>query len=467
MTIRTRFAPSPTGFLHIGGARTALYSYLYAKANKGKFVLRIEDTDTERSTKEYEEDILASMKWLGLDWDEGPFYQSKNVDIYKEAIDKLFENGMLYKCYCSRERLDKVREEAMKAGGKPKYDGKCREFNEHKDEPYVIRFKMPQVGQVLVNDLIKGETTFDNSELDDLIIVRQNGAYTYNFVVVIDDVEEKITHIVRGDDHLNNTPKQLHIYNALGAEPPIFAHLPMILGPDKQRLSKRHGATAVSAYKDAGYLPHAMLNYLLRLGWSHGDDEIFSKDEMVQKFLNGNLGKSSSIFDMDKFTWLNGHYIRHETDEKLVELLGEKHPQVIENKNEKVLELVRLCKERAKTINELYDWISFYFKDEIAYDETASQKFLKGNVLEPFTELYEKLNSLEDFKEEAVQSLFMGILEKHEIKLVKLAQPVRVALTGKSFSPGIFEVISILGKDRTISRLEKGLEFIKERVVAS
>src|SRR5512143_3034880 len=311
MTIRTRFAPSPTGYLHIGGARTALFSWLYARRHGGTFILRIEDTDLERSTAESVNVILEGMTWLGLEYDEGPFFQTHRFDRYKEVIKQLLDDGKAYKCYCTKDELEAMREEQMANKQKPRYDGRCR----HRTEPregheYVVRFRNPEEGQTIVDDRVRGRVVFSNSELDDLIIARSDGSPTYNFVVVVDDMDMKITHVIRGDDHLNNTPRQINILKALGYEPPRYAHVPMILGSDGARLSKRHGAVSVMQYRDDGFLPEALLNYLVRLGWSNGDQEIFSIDEMIRLFDVSNVHTSAAAFNPEKLLWLNQHYLK-------------------------------------------------------------------------------------------------------------------------------------------------------------
>jgi glutamyl-tRNA synthetase len=475
--IRVRFAPSPTGHLHIGGARTALFNWLYARNKGGKFILRIEDTDRSRSTDEYIEAIIEGMKWLKLDWDEGPFRQTDRFDIYRSYVDRLIQEGKAYYCYCSAEELEQRRQEALAQGKSPKYDGRCRDIEKRgqgasasgggKGQGAAVRFKMPQEGQVIVNDMIKGSIAFDNSQLDDLIIMRSDGTPTYNFVVVVDDVDMKITHVIRGDDHLNNTPKQLHIYEALGHGIPEFAHLPMILGSDKARLSKRHGATSVMAYKDMGYLPDALVNYLVRLGWSYGDQEVFAREELVKYFSFENVGKSSAVFNPEKLLWLNSQYIMSTPAEKLAEfvmpfLLKEE----IINKDQEIdrkwlAKAITTLKERAKTLIELAKSLRYYIAEDVEYDEKAKAKFLNEKSLPYLIELKEGLNSLSDFSTSEIEKAFRAITEKHNIKLGNIAQPVRVAMTGGTESPGIFEVLEIVGKEKTIKRLERAIQVIR------
>jgi glutamyl-tRNA synthetase len=463
--IRTRFAPSPTGHLHIGSARTALFNWLFSRHHGGKFILRIEDTDKVRSTEESTQGIFEAMKWLGLDWDEEVYYQSKRTDIYREQLKTLLSQGKAYRCYCDPDELEEKRKQAFKQGKKPKYNGKCRELTkEYPDKPFAIRFKSPESGQTEVNDLIKGTIVFENSELDDLIICRRDGTPTYNFVVVVDDATMGITHIIRGDDHVNNTPRQILLYQALNYQLPQFAHMPLTLGKDKARLSKRHGATSVMAYKEMGYLPQAVINFLVRLGWSYGDQEIFSKDELVEKFSLENVGKSAGIFNPDKLLWLNSHYIKEESDENLARLLT----PFLEKREVKVDDLQYLAKvikgfkERSKTLEEMADAALFYFKDEIDYQPKAAKKFLTLKAVDIFTEAISCFERAEDFREGEIEAIFNKITSERNISLGQIAQPHRVALTGSTASPGIYEVISNLGKERVIKRLKDAIAFIKD-----
>ena len=474
--IRVRFAPSPTGFLHIGGARTALFNWFFAKHNNGTFILRIEDTDRERSTDEYIAAILDGMKWLGLDPDEGPFRQTDRFDIYKKYVDILLEKGKAYHCYCSPEELDAARKEAMKEGRALKYNGKCRNKNRVQGfedsrvqgvQP-VVRFKMPQDGKTVIKDLIKGTVEFNNEQLDDLIIQRSDGTPTYNLVVVVDDVDMGITHVIRGDDHLNNTPRQFQIYEALGYAVPEFAHLPMILGSDKARLSKRHGATSVTAYRDEGYLSDALVNYLVRLGWSYGDQEIFTGEELIQRFSLENVGNAASVFDPEKLNWLNAQYIIHSPPEMLAELvipfLIKKEIVSEQSPPDKswLMKAIETLKERSKTLVELADSLRYYLEEDVEYNEKAVKKFLNETSLDLLTELKGELKMAADFSATELEKIFKSIVEKHGIKLGTLAQPVRVAMTGGTASPGIFEVLEVAGKDKTLRRLEKAIEAIKE-----
>ncbi len=462
--VRVRFAPSPTGFLHVGGARTAIFNWLYARNNGGTFVLRIEDTDRERSTKESTDAILEGLTWLGMDYDEGPFFQSDRTEIYLEHVDKLLNTGCAYRCTCSQETLDEKRKKAMAEGRKPKYDGACRykalSEEDVKNSPFVIRFKAENTGETVVDDKIRGRVVFENKELDDFIILRTDGSPTYNFVVTVDDALMNITHIIRGDDHINNTPKQTMIYNALGYKLPVFAHLPMIFGSDKARLSKRHGATSVTAYRDMGYMPHALFNYLVRLGWSHGDEEIFSKAELIDKFSLDNVAKSPAIFNTEKLTWLNSHYIKNETNEKLAVLLSpflEKSGVLSSTKPAYIEKVVKTLKERCKTIGEMAEYSRFYFTENYPFDEKATKKFLKNETHPTLVILAAKLESLSSFEEEDIEKAFREVESELGIRLKDIAQPARVALTGTKVSPGLFEVIWVLGKERTVSRIRRAL----------
>jgi glutamyl-tRNA synthetase len=465
--VRVRFAPSPTGFLHIGGARTALFNWLYARQNNGVFILRIEDTDRERSTDEYIDAILQGMKWLGLDCDEGPFRQTDRFDIYKKNVETLLNQGKAYYCYCSPEELEANRKEAMKLGRALKYSGKCRDLKDPVPgvEP-VVRFKMPLMGSTYIEDMVKGNVVFENEQLDDLIIQRSDGTPTYNLTVVVDDVDMGITHIIRGDDHLNNTPRQVQLYDALGFDVPKFAHLPMILGSDKARLSKRHGATSVMAYYDMGYLPEALVNYLVRLGWSYGDQEIFSKEELIKYFSFNNVGKAAAVFNPEKLLWLNQQYIINSSNERLAELVI---PYLIKDgtiSEDQQIDMTWLAKavstlkERSKKLVELAASLRYYLAEEVEFDEKARNKFLNEKSRALLEELKDGLAAMDNFSEEEIEKLFKAIVEKHDVKLGKLAQPVRVALTGGTQSPGIFEVIDVIGKDNTLKRLKKAIDLI-------
>jgi glutamyl-tRNA synthetase len=461
--LRVRFAPSPTGYLHVGGARTALFNWLLARKQGGTFILRIEDTDVERSTKESVDAILEGMKWLGLEWNEGPFYQSDSFPLYKEYVQKLVDAGKAYKCYCSAEELDAKRNLAMQEGRKPKYDGTCREQAAQADDrPYVIRFRAPQGGETSFDDLIKGTITFPNEELDDLIIQRTDGTPTYNFCVVIDDATMRISTVIRGDDHVNNTPRQIQLYEALGFPVPKFAHVPMILGSDKARLSKRHGATSVIAYRDMGYLPEALLNYLVRLGWSNGDDEIFSCDEMIQKFDIANVGRSASVFNTEKLNWLNAHYIKNGDPERLADLLLP-HLSALEVTTlggPDLMAVVKTLQERAQTLVEMAERAAFYYNAPAGYDEAALAKFDKEQLLAVYAAVADKLASAAGFDVAGIDALFKDVCTENSWKMGQVGQPVRIALSGGTQAPGIGEIVVTLGVEETIRRIQKAREFV-------
>lgn len=461
--IVTRFPPSPTGYLHIGGARTALFNWLFARQTGGKFILRIEDTDKVRSTDEATRAIIDSMEWLGLDWDEGPYFQSQRYDIYNDAIERLLSTGQAYHCHCSSEDLEKRRKSAMAKGEKPKYDGKCRELGLGPAPGSVVRLKTPQTGTTPFNDLIKGSIRFNNEELDDLILKRSDGSPTYHMAVVADDISLGITYVIRGDDHVNNTPRQIQIYQALGEPVPQYAHVPLILGTDKARLSKRHGALSVLAYKDMGYLPHAMLNALARLGWSYGDQEKFTKQELIEKFSLENVGKSAGVFNMEKLQDLNAWYIRESSDDILaMDLIPFLEKSGLKNLDkEKVEDAVATLKIRSKTLEDMAESARFYFEKEIIYDEKANNKFLKPDMLELLENLQGRLEQTSVFDQEGLEKTFVAFLEANQIKLKKVAQPLRVALTGKTASPGIFEVMEVLGKKVVLERLGNAVVHIR------
>ena len=458
--LRVRFAPSPTGYLHIGGARTALFNYLLAKQQHGTFVLRIEDTDVERSTQESVDAILQAMDWLGLACDEGPFYQSERFDLYKEKVQQLIDEGKAYRCYCTQEELEAKREAAMKEGRKPKYDGTCRNRSDQPDAPYVVRFKLPtDRDETTFDDRIKGLITFRHDELDDLIIQRTDGTPTYNLVVVIDDAEMGINLVIRGDDHVNNTPRQVLLYEALGYAVPDFAHVPMILGADKKRLSKRHGATSVMAYQEMGYLPEAMVNYLVRLGWSFGDEEIFSMNDLIEKFCLDNVGRAAGVFNPEKLDWLNSHYIKTGDPERLAKLLVPflKNKGIDVSTGPDMVAVVKTLQERASTLVEMADGAAFYFADSIEYEEKARTKFLTADKKELFEILLEELQKCETFDEPGLETAFGAVMEKTQLKFGKIAQPLRVALTGGTASPSIYHVLEVLGKDDVLQRVKSAV----------
>ncbi len=459
----TRFPPSPTGDLHLGGARTALFNWLFARHHGGKFVLRIEDTDRERSTDEATKGILEAMKWLGLDWDDGPFFQSQRMDIYRKYIDKLLDQGKAYWCHCSPETLDAKRAQAMAEKRKPLYDRTCREKDLGPGEGAVVRLKNPIGGATVFDDRIVGSIRIDHREMDDLIILRSDNTPTYNMAVVVDDLEMGVNWIIRGQDHVNNTPRQILIYQALEAELPQFAHVPMIHGSDGSKLSKRHGATSVMVYKEMGYLPQAMINYLVRLGWSHGDDEVFSRDELISKFDIGNIGKSASIFDMEKLNWLNSHYLKEAGDDELAEdLIPFYGDQGMSLDKERIKPVLEMFKPRAKTLVEFVEKSSFFFKPIESYDPKAEKKGFKPESADVLAELVNELKDI-SFTEESLEEFFRGSAEAKGMKLGGLAQPARLAVTGRKDSPGLFEVLAVLGKEETILRLGRAEEYIRSK----
>ncbi len=477
MTVRSRFAPSPTGSLHIGNVRSGLFAWLFARHHKGTFVLRIDDTDRERSTQESLQEILKDLKWLGMDWDEGPpdtkYFQSNRYERYRAAGLELLRAHKAYPCYCTAEELDAKRKLAERERKRPMYDRKCRglDFPTDLELPdrsagrnYTIRFAMPTSGETVVEDLVKGRMTFNNCDLDDLIIFRSDGSPVYNFASVLDDADFEITHIVRGDDHVPNTPRQIQLFIALGLQPPAFAHLPQVLGADGSPLSKRHGATSVVAYREAGYFAEAMLNYLARLGWSHGDQEIFSKEELIHYFNFEDCGKSAGVFNAEKLLWLNFHYLKQKTAAELSQLVKPfivKRGWPIPGDDAWLERAVATLHERAKTLDELAEFASFYLRDDIQTDPKAATKFLKPEITEPLKTLAAEINAIDgEFSEPSIQSAFERVLAKFTLKLGQLAQPVRVALTGGTVSPGIYEVVAVLGKGRTVARLEAAVASI-------
>lgn len=462
-TIITRFPPSPTGYLHIGGARTALFNWLYARKTKGKFVLRIEDTDEVRSTEESVDAILESMEWLGMDWDDGPYFQTQRYDIYDEYIEKLISTGHAYYCSCTPEEVNAMREEAKAKGLKPMYNGKCRNRGLKKGDNTVVRLKTPDTGVTIVDDVVKGSTAFQNAEIDDFIIQRSNGVAMYNLAVVIDDITMGINTIVRGDDHLVNTPKQMLIYQALGADMPVFGHVPMVLGSDKARLSKRHGAMSVGEYKEMGILADALINYLVRLGWSHGDQEFFQRDELIEKFDLEHLGRSASMFDMDKLYSLNAKHIQKKSPAELAEPLLPHLAQLgVEAENDDFTQgVIETLQPRSKTLVEMAQAALFYYKDEIEFEEKAAKKFLKPETFDLLSSCAQGILRLDDYTQENLENLFKAIMEETSLGFGKIAQPLRVAVTGTTVSPGIFEMLLALGKDKTVQRIQKAAEFAR------
>ncbi len=462
-TVRTRFPPSPTGHLHIGSARTALFNYLFARHHGGTFVLRIEDTDRERSTEESVQGILEGLKWLRLDWDEGPLFQSARTALYREHAERLFSAGLAYRCYCSPAELDAKRQRALAEGRKPMYDRTCRDRTAPASPgPFALRFKAPFAGDTVVHDLIRGAVVFRNQELDDLIIVRSDGTPTYNLCVVVDDALMRISHIIRGEDLLANTPKQIQIYRALGFPLPAFAHVPLIHGLDRSRMSKRHGATSVTAYREMGYLPDALVNYLVRLGWSHGDQEIFTRAELIEKFSLERVGSAAAMFDPDKLEWVNAQYLRALSRAELARAVkpfiagrGWSIPG-----DEAWLErMVATLQERAKTLVELVDSARFYLCDDIDI-QPADAKHLARVAPSAWHELRQSLTQISDWNATALHAAFDDVIKRHHMKLGQLAQPVRVALTGGTVSPGIFEVAEVIGKERVLARLDRATALV-------
>lgn len=464
--IVTRFAPSPTGFLHIGGARTALFSWLLAKSQGGKFLLRIEDTDRKRSTQEAIDAIIDAMQWLKLDNDGEIFFQSERADRHNEVIDQLITSGHAYWCDCTKEQVNEMREKARATGRKPKYDGSCREKGLGPDCGGVVRFKTPLVGAISYTDMVKGASAVNVEELDDLILRRSDGGPTYNLAVVVDDHDMGVNRVLRGDDHVNNTFRQIPIYEAMGWEVPEFGHVPMILGPDKKKLSKRHGALSVMEYEKMGYLPDAVVNYLVRLGWSHGDQEVFSRDDLIKMFTTDNLSSSPSVFDVQKLEWLSGQYMQEGDPTalaaevvKVFELeMGKEAAEKLDMK--KLIAAMPLLQPRAKHLVDLAEQSRCFMADvyDLKFDEKAVKKFLTAEARELLEELAPRLDAIENWGEEAVEACLRGLIEEKELKFKVLAQPVRVAVTGTTKSPGLFETLAVLGKDQTLARLKRVFE---------
>ncbi len=459
----TRFAPSPTGYLHIGGARTALFSWLYARKYGGRFILRIEDTDRERSTEESVNAILDGMAWLGLAHDLGPFYQTHRFDRYHAVAEALLAQGKAYHCYCTKEELEQMRNDQMSRKEKPRYDGRCSHHQKVREgvSP-VVRFRNPTEGATVVDDLIHGPVVFQNDTLDDLIIVRSDGTPTYNFTVVVDDWDMGITHVIRGDDHLNNTPRQINLLRALGASPPAYAHVPMILGEDGARLSKRHGAVNVISYHENGYLPEALLNYLVRLGWSHGDQEIFSLEEMIQFFEIRDVNLSSAAFNAEKLLWINQHYLKSSDPKRVAEYLAYHLKKLgIDPTDGPVLtEIVVIQRERSKTLVEMAVNSAFFFRDIEGYMPDA-EKHLRPEILPALEALRARLMALTDWCAETLHATIVQCAEDHHLKLGKLAQPIRVAVSGKAASPPIDATLAVLGRERTLQRIDCAIEYIR------
>jgi len=466
MSTKTRFAPSPTGYLHVGGARTALFSWLHARKHGGKYVLRIEDTDLQRSTTESINAILEAMTWLGLEYDEGPFYQTRRFDRYNEVIEELLEKKLAYRCSCPKERLEALREGQLERKEKPRYDERCRGTLVDAAEPHVIRFRNPDEGSVVVDDLVRGKIIFRNDELDDLIIRRTDGSPTYNLTVVVDDLDMGITDVIRGDDHVNNTPRQINILQALGKEPPRYAHVPMILGDDGARLSKRHGAVSVMEYRNQGILPEALLNYLVRLGWSHGDEELFTLDEMVELFDIRNVNKAASAFNTEKLLWINQHYIKQDDPARIARLLsphmGDLGIDPAEGPD--LVEVVRQQQERAKTLVEMAEISAFFYRDFDEFDQKAARKHLKAAAQEPLQQVREQLATLDEWDGEKLHQVVVDVAESLSLKMGKVAQPLRVAIVGRAASPGIDVTLQLVGREACLRRIDMALAYINKRV---
>jgi len=474
MTVKTRFAPSPTGYLHVGGARTALYSWLHAKSKGGQFVLRIEDTDIERSTQEAVDAILEGMAWLGLDWDEGPYYQTKRFDRYNEMVDKLLAEDKAYKCYAPKELLDEIRAEQEANKQMARYDANHPKIvavnsTAKEDQPCVIRFRNPKQGTVVFDDEIRGKIEIGNDQLDDLIIRRSDGSPTYNFCVVVDDWDMGITNVVRGEDHINNTPRQINIYEALGAPVPSFAHCSMILGDDGAKLSKRHGAVSVMQYRDEGYLPNALNNYLVRLGWSHGDQEVFSEQEMIDLFKLENVSKSASAFNTDKLLWLNNHYIKTSEPEYVAKYLQwHMNEQKIDTNNGPALtDVITALAERAKTLVELASSSRYFYEEYEEFDATAAKKHLRPVAKEALVLVQSKLQATDDWSEENLHKVIEDTATELEVGMGKVGMPLRVAITGAGQSPSLDITLALIGKERSVARISRAIEFIEARESAA
>jgi glutamyl-tRNA synthetase len=462
--VRTRFAPSPTGALHIGGVRTALFSYLHARHTGGRFVLRIEDTDLKRSRPEWVDEIVAALRWLGIDWDEGPFFQSERNEIYRAAIERLVASGHAYPCSCSAEELETRRAAARESGGPAGYDGRCRPGHGPgpiPGRPTSIRFAIPRPGETVVDDLVKSQIRFQNSEIDDFVIARSDGSPTFNLVVTVDDAEMGMTHVIRGDDHVANTAKQVQIYRALGVPLPTFAHLPQVLGPDGARLSKRHAATAVTEYRDLGFYPDALVNFVARLGWSHGDQEVFTRAELVEAFALEDVGASAGVFNLEKLRWLNFQYLKARTPEQLAadlrEFNGRRGVEVAFD-DRRLARVAETLRDRAQTLLDLSEQAAFYFSSGVEIDPAAAAKVLRADAAPVLRALVQELEGLPQWDQESLQAAFAAVVAKTGMKLGAVAQPARVALVGRTASPGIYDVLEILGRAESLARLCVGIE---------
>ncbi|MDI3279903.1 MAG: glutamate--tRNA ligase [Bacillota bacterium] len=485
MSVRVRFAPSPTGYLHVGGARTALFNWLFARHHGGTFILRIEDTDLERSTEESVRAILESMEWLGLDWDEGPgkegphgpYFQTQRLELYQRYARELLQKGRAYHCYCTPEELEERRNAALARGEAPRYDGRCSRLTPQEAERLaaegrrpVVRFRAAGQGRTVVQDLIRGKVTFENEVIDDFVILKADGVPTYNFAVVVDDALMEITHVIRGEDHLSNTPKQIQLYEALGFALPAFAHIPMILGPDRTRLSKRHGATSVTQYREAGYLPEAMVNYLALLGWSlNATDQIFSRQELIEHFSLERVSKNPAVFDPKKLQWMNGVYIRRTELDRLVDLAlphlaraGLVPAEPSPAQREYVRRVVASLQTRVRTLEELAELGRYFFQERVEYEEEALPYLAEEYVPRLLASLAERLARVEPFTAANVEAVFAAVQEETGLSAGQVIHPVRSAVTGRKVSPGIYEVLEILGRARTCQRLKEGAEAAKK-----
>jgi len=463
--VRTRFAPSPTGMLHIGGARTALYAWLYARHCGGEFTLRIEDTDRQRSTDEAIQVILDGLSWLGLEWNGEPVFQSQHQSRHVQAVEKLLAEGKAYRCYCSKEELDAMREEQRARGHKPMYDRRCRQRTDRPSgQQHVVRFRSPDDGETPLHDLVLGDIGFDNGELDDLILMRSDGTPTYNLAVVVDDADMGITHVIRGSDHLNNTPRQIQLYEALALPVPHFAHIPLIHGPDGAKLSKRHGAVAITEYREAGYLPEAVVNYLARLGWSHGDEEVFSREQLISLFDICDVGKAAARFDQAKLDWLNGHYLRS-TKPGVLEPALVAHLEAIGtdvSAGPDLAHVIAVLQERSRTLVEMAEGARMFYETPATYDERAVKKHIRPSSWPLLEDFLQRAEVLDGWDAVMIHALLLEICERHEVKLGKLAQPIRIMVSGRAVSPPIDLTLALLGKEESIGRLQAGIQALKE-----
>ncbi|TCO66825.1 glutamate--tRNA ligase [Caldanaerobacter subterraneus] len=475
--VRVRFAPSPTGSLHIGGARTALFNWLFARHHGGKFILRVDDTDLERSTEESMRGILEGLQWLGIDWDEGPIYQSQRLDEYRKFANKLLEEGKAYYCFCTKEELEEMRKQAEREGRPFMYTGKCRNLTKEQIENYlkegrkpVIRLKTPREGKTVVHDIIRGDVEFDNSTIDDFIIMKSDGMPTYNFATVVDDYQMGITHIIRAEEHLSNTPKQILIYEALGVPLPQFAHVSMVLAPDRTKLSKRHGATSVQEFRDQGYLPEAIVNYITLLGWAPLDgEEIFDVRKSIREFSLERVSKNPAVYDVQKLTWINGHYIKSYDLDKLTQAIIpflQKKGLIGENYDyEYIKKIVSVVREREKTLVDIADAMTYYFKEVESYEEKGVQKyFTKEGVVDILKKAAETLKNLEPFNKFTAEEAYRKLVEELGISSSALFHPTRLAISGRTFGPGLFDIMEFLGKEKTVARIERAIKFIEENI---